>query len=102
VRRALPWVVGALGGVLLLAGVVVFAVANSAEFGWTAYTASYAPLEPAVDAGPVGVTFSEGAVLWSPQHALGAGLAVLGLLVLVGLGGWVLGRRSRRPEESAG
>ena len=101
-RRALPWLVGALGGALVLAGVVVFALANSAGVGWTAYTASYAPLERAGDAGAVGLTFSEGAVLWVPQHALGAGLVVLGLLVLVGLAGWVFGRRSRRPEAGTG
>jgi hypothetical protein len=103
VRRALPWLVGALGGVLLVAGVIVFAVANSAGVGWTAYTAGYAPLEPVIDAYRSDlVLFSDGAVLWTPRHALGAGLAGLGLLVLVGLGGWLLGRRSARPGNAGG
>jgi hypothetical protein len=93
-RRALPWVVGASGAALLVAGVVVFALANSAGFGWTAYTASDAPLEPGAFTSDLTLTFSDGAVLWSWTHAFGAGLVVLGLLVLVGLGGWFLGRRS--------
>ncbi len=39
---------------------------------------------------------TDGTVLWNRQHAIGAGLAVLGLLVLAGLGGWFLGRRTAR------
>ena len=98
-RRAVPWIAGLLGAGLLTAGVVVFVVANSSDFGWTAYTASYAPLEPA-DAydSTLQLTFSDGAVLWSRRHLLGAGLAVAGLLVLAALGGWLLGRSRRvRP-----
>jgi hypothetical protein len=94
-RRALPWLAAGLGAVLLVVGVTVFALASSADFGWTAYTGSYAPLEP--DAGAVRselFLFSDGAVLWTRRHAVGAGLAALGLLVLVGLAGWLVGRRS--------
>jgi hypothetical protein len=91
VSRAWPWVVGALGAVLVVAGVGLFALANSADVGWT----SYVPLDPAASAtGPL--VFADGTVWWTRQHALGAGLAVLGLLVLAGLGGWFLGRRSAR------
>ena len=89
--RALPWVVGALGAVLVAAGLALFALANSVDVGWT----SYVPLDPVASVtGPL--VFADGTVLWTRQHALGAGLAVLGLLVLVGLGGWFLGRRSVR------
>jgi hypothetical protein len=98
-RRARPCVVLGLGVALVVAGVVVFAVANSSGFGWTAYTSSYAPLEPGPYESDWQLTFADGSVLWTRQHALGAGLAVLGLLVLVGLGGWLLGRRSGRERS---
>ncbi|SDX61162.1 hypothetical protein SAMN05661080_00575 [Modestobacter sp. DSM 44400] len=35
-------------------------------------------------------------VLWTGGHLVGAGLLVLGLLVVVGLAGWLLGQRSGR------
>jgi prepilin-type processing-associated H-X9-DG protein len=98
VRRPLPWLVGGLGTVLLVGGIVIFALADSAGFGWTAYTAAYAPLQPGEEPTQLNVTFADGSVLWSGQHALGAALAVLGLLVLVGLGGWILGGRSARRQ----
>ena len=41
------------------------------------------------------------AVMWTRGHLLGAGLVVLGLLVLVGVGGWWIGRRAGRPRGSA-
>jgi heme/copper-type cytochrome/quinol oxidase subunit 1 len=87
------WLVGGVGVLLLVAGVGVFALANAAgagDVGW----AAYAPLEPDAYSSQLTLTFSDGAVLWTGQHAVGAGLVVLGLLVLVGLGGWLLGRRS--------
>jgi hypothetical protein len=78
-----------------VAGVAVFAVANSSDVGWTAYPGSYTPFEPDDGASESELfLFSDGAVLWTRQHALGAPLAVLGLLVLVGLAGWLAGRRS--------
>ena len=100
-----PWLVGALGLLMLLAGVGVFALANTAGFGWTAYTAGYAPLEPGAYSRSFSPAFSEGVVLWTRGHMLGAGLAVAGLLVLVGLGGWLLGRHgaeSGPPPEPVG
>ena len=100
--RRLPWVVGALGVLLVVGGIVIFALANAAGFGWTTYTASYAPLEADVDGPDWYLSFADGAVLWSWQHALGAGCVVAGLLVLVGLGGWLLGRRTGRSEASSG
>jgi heme/copper-type cytochrome/quinol oxidase subunit 1 len=77
--------------VSIVVGVAVFATGNSEGFGWT----SYAPLDPASEAGDWTITFSDGAVLWTWSHAIGAGLVVLGLLVLAGLVGWFLGRRPR-------
>ena len=93
-RRALPWLIAGSGAVLVEAGIAVFATAGHgpADFGWSAY----APLEPIQ--GPAATyTFVDSAtVLWTGQHLLGAGLLVLGLLALVGVGGWLLGRRSGR------
>jgi len=37
-------------------------------------------------------------VLWTGTHLVGAGLLVLGLLVLAGLAGWLFGRRAGRPR----
>ena len=94
-RRALPGIVAGLGVVLVLTGIAVFAAANRAPlyFGWS----SYAPLTKAVGPYQSGITFSDGAVLWTGEHLLGAGLVVLGALALAGMGGWLLGRRSGRP-----
>ena len=93
-RRAVPWLVAGLGAVLVAAGAAVFAAANrgGADFGWS----SYAPLEQAPSAYRSAITFSDGSVLWTGRHLLGAGLLVLGLLVLAGVGGWLLGRRGGR------
>ena len=93
-RRALPWLLLGCGAVLALAGVLVFAAANRgpADFGWTAY----APLQKVGADYVNAVTFSDGSVLWTAQHLLGAGLLVLGLLVLTGAGAWLLGRRAGR------
>jgi len=105
--RALPWVLGFLGSALVLGGVVVFAAANGAwggppgDFGWTTYTGSYAPLRPGEPRAYESVVSfpPDGSVLWTSWHLAGAGLVVLGLLVLAVLGGWVLGRRPRRPAD---
>lgn len=93
--RALSWVAAALGALLVAVGAVAFTAANHTsprDFGWAAYV----PLEPGTaDDSAWTVSFSDGwAVVWTAGHAWGAGLVVLGLLVLVGLGGWLLGRRS--------
>jgi hypothetical protein len=96
VRRFLPGAAAALGAALVLAGVIVFEVANRSgsplEFGWSAY----APLEPSVAyQSDVSLNFSDRwAVLWTGTHLLGAALIVLGLLTLTAVGGWLLGRRS--------
>jgi heme/copper-type cytochrome/quinol oxidase subunit 1 len=98
VRRAVPWLVALFGTGLVVAGVVVFAAANRGplDFGWS----SYAPLAQNEVAYQGAITFADGAaVLWTGQHLWGAGLVVLGLLVLVGVGGWLLGRRAGRRER---
>jgi heme/copper-type cytochrome/quinol oxidase subunit 1 len=101
-RRAAPWLLGALGVVLVVAGVVVFAAANRgpADVGWT----SYSPLQEGSRGAyqsSLMLTFGDGtAVLWTGRHLLGAGLGVGGLLVLVGLGGWLLGRRAGRRRTA--
>ena len=93
-RRAIPWLVTGCGVVLVVAGVLVFAAANRGpvEFGW----ASYAPLQETQSAYLSAITYSDGTVLWTGQHLLGAGLAVLGLLLLTGRAAWLLGRRAGR------
>jgi heme/copper-type cytochrome/quinol oxidase subunit 1 len=92
-RRALPWIVAALGVVLAVAGIALFAAANRgpADFGW----AAYGPLQPTQST--VTYTFADNAtVLWTGQHLLGAGLLVVGLLLLTGVAGWLLGWRAGR------
>jgi heme/copper-type cytochrome/quinol oxidase subunit 1 len=92
-RRTLSWIVAALGVALAVAGIALFVAANRgpADFGWWAY----APLQPTQDT--VTHTFANNAtVLWTGQHLLGAGLLVLGLLLLTGVAGWLLGWRAGR------
>lgn len=97
-RRRVPALLAVLGLGLVVAGVVVFAVANAsrapADVGWAAYT----PLaeQSAYDSSLV-VSFDDDhglRVLWTGGHLLGTVLAVTGLLLLTALGGWWLGRRS--------
>ncbi|MGY1856226.1 hypothetical protein [Modestobacter sp. SYSU DS0290] len=99
-RRAVPWLVLALGAGLAVAGVTTFWVANTRPPAWTAYSGSYEPLVPGTVVAyesDLTLTFDAGpTVLWTQQHVVGCGLLLAGLLVLVGLGGWVLGRRSGR------
>ena len=95
-KRLLPGLVAGVGALLVVAGVVVFVIANRsggpADFGWTAY----APLSETRDlASRVTLSFADRwTVLWTGGHLLGAALVVLGLLTLAGIGGWLLGRRS--------
>ena len=94
-RRAAPWLLLALGTALAVAGVAVFWVTNlapGAGAGWSAY----APLEPGDPPPDLGSTAGGWAVTWTAGHAIGAALAVLGLLVLAGTAGWLLGRRRAR------
>jgi hypothetical protein len=104
VRRELPAFAAALGVALVVAGSVVFAVANRspADLGWT----SYAPLRPRAG-GAYGsdLTLTHGdrwTVLWTGGQLTGVLLVVLGLLALVAVGGWLLGRRSGREYAAAG
>ena len=104
VRRAVLWLLALLGAGLVTAGVLVFAAANHGpaafggpDFGWSAYMT----LDQARDVHPSAIMFSDRAtVLWTGRHLLGAGLLVLGLLVLTGVGGWLLGRRSGRRRAA--
>lgn len=93
-RRAFPWLVTGLGVVLAVAGVLVFAAANRgpADFGWAAYM----PLQETHADYSNAVTFSDGSVLWTREHLLGAALLVGGLLVLTAALAWLLGRRAGR------
>ncbi|OMQ14663.1 hypothetical protein A7K94_0214970 [Modestobacter sp. VKM Ac-2676] len=95
----------ALGTGLAAAGVAVFWLADTGHRTWTAYSGSYAPLVPSTSGAydsDWSVTFDAGpTVLWTGQHVVGFGLLVAGLLVLVALGGWVLGRRSASASASA-
>jgi len=102
VRRALPGIVAALGVVLVVTGIAVFAAANAspADFGWTSY-APLAPLTPAPSDTTTYVSGSDWAVLWTAGHFLGAGLVVVGALLLAATGGWLLGRRAGRRGGTA-
>jgi hypothetical protein len=97
VRRVVPGIVAALAVVLVLTGIAVFAAANSgpADAGRT----GYAPLEPGTP-GPFDTTTyvsaPDRAVLWTAGHVLGAGIVVVGVLLLAAVGGWLLGRRAGR------
>jgi hypothetical protein len=92
--RGLPWAVAVLGLALVVGGVVLFVVGNQpADFGWTAYGPD-AGLPDAYES-RLQLSFVDGpAVLWTRTSALGAAIALLGLLVLAGLAGWVAGVRS--------
>ena len=102
-RRVPPGAFGLLGFGLLVAGVTVVNVADRgpADSGWMAYTGSYAPLEEAPrryvetdEAYTSELTVSlDGVLPWTTGHLVGAGLVVLGLLVLTALGGWWFGSR---------
>jgi hypothetical protein len=102
VRRAAPWLTAAAGAALVVAGVLVFWAANRS--GWVVHGGSYAPLVPAEASESRPDLGLDGTVLWTGRHAAGAGLAVLGLLLLAAVGGWALGRRSgrRAPAPRAG
>ncbi len=86
-RRVLPAVLTALGVLLVGVGAAMF-VAGGPDGVF--YEASYAPL--AIGA--------ESVRAFSGTQAVGAGLAVLGLILLVALAGWRLGRRERRSRTS--
>jgi hypothetical protein len=89
--RRLPVLLAALGWALVAVGITVFWWANQPgepmDFAWSAYT----PLPPR-ESVPVFLA-GGGTVLWTPRHLLGAGLVVVGLLLLAALAGWWFGRR---------
>ena len=101
-RRLLPGLLALAGFGFPLAGVIVFNLANqpSQHVG-----PSTALLEPVPEgAYQSALTFTYGdrwTVTWTSGHLFGAGLVVLGLLVLVGVGGWWIGRRAGRPQGGA-
>ena len=101
-RRALPWLLAGAGAALVVAGVALFWLANLRPTGWTAYTSAEEPLRAYQSS--LTLSFEGGGVLWTGQHLLGAGLAVLGLLLVAGSGGWLLGRRAgrRTPSDPTG
>ena len=85
------WVLLSTAVVLVLVGGALLMFAP-VSFGWTAY----APLS--------GESFSfSGMYPVTPERALGIVLAILGLLLVVGMLGWILGRRAaqRDPVEGA-
>ena len=95
-RRALPALSGALGALLVVAGVAVFWRTNTGR--GIGYGGSYAPLEPgSAYESELTLSFDRPwTVLWTGGHLAGALLVVAGLLVLAATGGWWLGRRTSR------
>jgi hypothetical protein len=87
VRPSLPGVLTTLGVVLVVVGAVMFVLGGP---DGVFYEASYAPLT-------IG---AESVRAFSGTQAVGAGLAVLGLLVLVALAGWRMGRRARQSRTN--
>ncbi len=98
-RRALPWVVAASGVLLVALGVAV-AWPSGGPTTLT-YGGSHEPLLPAGSAyeSTVELTLDDTLTWWTAGDLAGAGLAVLGALVLAAIGGWVLGRRSARAAR---
>jgi hypothetical protein len=92
-RRRAPWLVAGIGLALAVGGISVFWTTNLAPGGGAGW-AAYAPLQPGEPAPDV--TSDGWTVSWTAGHLLGAALLVLGLLVLAGVAGWSLGRRSAR------
>ena len=98
-RRALPWVVAAMGLALLVTGVALYATGDRARpsaMGWFAYEPL--PLEVAYES-RLSLTYDDGDVLWAHEQLVGAVVAVLGLLALTAVGGWAVGRRTARRDR---
>jgi hypothetical protein len=95
VRRPLPWLVAALGGALVVVGLTLFDIAAwfvDSDDATVVYSGSYGPLP------------DDTVVMWTARQLAGLGLTALGLLLLTGLGGWLLGSRASsgraaRPER---
>ncbi len=84
------WAVLATAGVMVVVGAVVLLVPG--PLGWLSYTA---------DSRSVTVALTEMYPL-TPTRAIGAAIAILGLLLAAGLAGWTLGRRSAPRSPLAG
>jgi len=91
VRRAAPWLVLALGVALCVAGAVVAwragGVAGPGSPGSP-------PTASAAYASELQLSFDGRGWLWSSGRLVGAGVALVGLGLVAGLGGRLLGRRS--------
>ena len=94
--RGLAWAASTLGLALVAAGVALYVLGNQpAGVGWSAYGPH--PWPPGAYESRLLLSYDEGpAVLWTRTSALGAGIALVGLLVLAVLAGWVAGLRSAR------
>lgn len=88
--RSAPWLVAGLGLLLVVAGAVVFAVADGARE--VVYEGSYEPLSTSAYSGTLGVS-SDDAVVWTRAHVAGLGLAATGTVLLAAVGGRWSGRR---------
>jgi heme/copper-type cytochrome/quinol oxidase subunit 1 len=79
---------GLLGAAVILvlwgAGLLLL---TPVSFGWFAY----APLSRE--------SFSSEIYLLTPERSAGAGLVILGMLIAVGVVGWVLGRRAGQRRQ---
>ena len=85
--RIVMWVLLGAAVVLVIVGAAVL-LFSPVAFGWTAY----APLS--------GESFSfSGMYPLTPERAAGAALSILGLLLAVGVIGWVLGRSAGRRDQ---
>jgi len=89
VRRALGPGTAVVGLILVVAGGVTYRRGDDLPRGYVTYGASYQPLA---------VGTSTRVVSWTAAQLVGAGLGVLGLLLLAGLGGRWLGRRAGRSR----
>jgi hypothetical protein len=97
--RALPWALGAFALALVAGGLVLF-VAGNRPAGVGGTTLGPDPGPPDAYRSELQLTFDEGpAVLWTQTSALGAAIALLGVLVVTGVAGWAAGLRSARNRS---
>ena len=94
-RRGLPWAAAGLGIALALSGLALVLTSDAEPV--TVYTGSYSPLDAETldEYRSVLELTYDGTVSWTVAQLVGAGLLVVGLLLLSAVGGWVAGRRSR-------
>jgi hypothetical protein len=89
--------VGAVGFLVVVAGIVVTLSAGAEPV--TLYGGSYTPVDQGGGDGPR----LPWAFAVTAGQLTGVGLALVGMLLLAGVAGWLLGAdsRRRRPEEGA-